>query len=591
MIIVKNIVRAIRLLFKTAPLLMIMLGLLTTLSLFVSPLFSLIDKYLFDTLQDNTQHVVEISKIIYIIGLYFFYNFFVFLLFKLINIVSIYTQTIVNAALQKETMNRINNVEYERFEDSKFYDYMTTVNNEISGGNILSIFSNIITFISVIGTTIYLGYLLLDLSIWAVIVSIVCCIPGFLHQATFGKKNWEFNTSKIPLQRKMGYYFFLLSSIQVYRENRIYGTIPKYKEKYSSLFDDYYQELKEFNSKNCWKGVLMATLHTIGTVSVILFAYIQAAYGNITLGDAVLFVGVSQSIYNNIQNAIYTFGSINTSRHSVNNLLDFLSMSKGVNAKINDCVYDVNNPIEIELSNITFSYPHTQKTVLEGLDLKIKKGEKLALVGENGSGKTTLAKIILGLYSPQSGKVKINGIDSINIPKSDKYGSACFQDFCTYSFSIRENVAFGDITKLLCDDSLNRAIDMSCLDRKSFDNNVDSQLTKLFDSNGVVLSGGQLQKLALARSFLFEEGFLILDEPSASLDVRTEYEIFSTVLKLLEGKTSIVITHRLANVVHCDRIVYLESGKICEEGTHRELMDKNGKYAELFRTQAEKYLL
>ena len=588
----KNITCSIRLLYKISPLLTLLLGVFTALSLFLSPLFSLMDKFLFDILQQGYSDGLEWKRILYIVLLYFCYNFGVFALFKIKDIINTYTQTAVSTSLQKKTINMISKIEYDRFEENEFYNYITTVQNEIGGGNVLGLYLNTITLISVVATTVFLSYLLFRLSAWAVLLSLLCCVPGFLHQASFGKKNWEFNTLKIPLQRKTGYFFSLLSSIGAYRENRIYNTIPFYKEKYSGLFSEYYKELKSFNANNCWKGVLMATFHAVGTVTVIAYAYYQAASGNISLGDAVLFVGVCQSIYNNVQNAVYTFGSINEARHSVNNIFNLLStpnldQRNIVENKTNECS---NHSAEIELTDIIYAYPGDEKNVLNGLNLKIKNGEKLAIVGENGSGKTTLAKIILGLYHPQKGTVKINGRDITAVPESFRYGSVCFQDYCTYSLSVRENVAFGDITKLRNDEDIFNAIDMSRFERSSFDNNIDRQITKLFDTNGIVLSGGQSQKLSLARAFLFEYGLIVLDEPSASLDVMTENEVFDTALKLMQDRTSIVITHRLANVVHCDRIVYLDSGKICEEGTHKELMKMNGKYAELFSIQAKKYI-
>ncbi|MGI6744242.1 MAG: ABC transporter ATP-binding protein [Eubacteriales bacterium] len=588
----KNIRCSIKLLFKISPLLMLLLGLFTALSLGLSPLFSLIDKLLFDIIQQSYGDGLEWKKVLYIVLLYFCYNFFVFALFRIKDITGTYAQTIVSTSLQKKTISRISKIDYDRFEENEFYNYITTVQKEITGGNLLGIYLNSITLISVIATTAFLSYLLFRLSAWAVLLSILCCVPGFLHQASFGKKNWEFNTSKIPLQRKIGYYFSLLSSIGAYRENRIYDTTSVYKEKYSGLFGEYYKELKSFNAKNCWKGVIMAILHAVGTVSVITYAYYQAAQGNISLGDAVLFVGVCQSIYNNVQNAVYTFGSINEARHSVNNILNFLSTSdlneKKMGEKNTKKIDD--EGVEIELTNITYAYPGVDKNVLNGLNLRIKNGEKLAIVGENGSGKTTLAKIILGLYHPQKGTVKINGYDIKTVSNDFRYASVCFQDYCTYSLSVRENVAFGNIANIRDDEDILNAIDMSRLERTSFDNDIDRQVTKVFDTNGVVLSGGQSQKLSLARAFMYKHGLLVLDEPSASLDVVTENEIFDTTLNLMRDSTSIVITHRLANVIHCDRIVYLDSGIICEEGTHNELMMKKGKYAELFSIQAEKYV-
>lgn len=496
---------------------------------------------------------------------------------------------------------------YTQFENNEHYNYIATIHKEINSGNILGLYQHTVSFISIFATTTYLSYLLYELNILAVILSLLCCLPGFIHQTTFGKKNWEFNTSKIPLQRKTGYYFQLLSSLNPYLENRIYGTISKYKDEFEELHKGHYKELKEFNKENCYKGIVMATIHSLGTVLVIAYAYNQAAKGTISLGDAVLFVGISQSIYNNVQNGIYTFGAMNESRRSIHNILGFI---EGGNEKLlnkKECLEKIESKnddtkeesleeqnlevVDMTLSGVSFAYPSSDKEVLSNLNLSIKKGEKLAIVGENGSGKTTLVKLLLGIYHPKKGEILLNTKNLRDYSDNIRYGTVAFQDYYTYSFSIRENIAFGNMEKLSDDKSIQDAIEKSQLDKSSYGDNIESQVTKTFDSNGIVFSGGQTQKLSLARAFLYEKGLLILDEASAALDAKTEHEIFQSTLALMKARTTVLITHRLSNVVHCDRIVYLESGKICEEGSHEELLSLNGRYAKLFRIQSEKYIV
>ncbi|PNT93535.1 ABC transporter ATP-binding protein [Clostridium thermosuccinogenes] len=583
----KKITRYINLLLRNSPALVILLAILTVCSFVLPPLHSLLDKLLFDTVQQDYRKALNWSSILFIVFLYFAYNLGVYVIFKAKDFISDYTQIKLNASIQKKVMAKINQITYDKYEDNNFYNYLTAIESEINEGNVLGIFVNTMSMFGALLSIVYLSCIMLSLGIIPMLLSSVCCIPGFIHQATFGKKNWEFNTSKIPLQRKTLYIFSLLSSIDSYKENRIYDTFDHYKKKYSHLLNEYYEELKSFNLKNCWKGIIMATIHSLGTVSVIAYAYFQAANNRITLGDAVLFVGVTQSIYNYIQNVIYYIGNLNETGHSVDNLLSFISDGEGENTS---------KPVEkqcadvfIELKNVKYAYPNMENNILDGIDLTIHQNEKIAIVGENGCGKTTLAKIILGLYHPKEGTVKLNGVDLNEVKQETRYATVCFQDYFTYSFTVRENVAFGNIEKLHDDNSILNAIKMSQLEFDIFNHDLGKYINKEFDTKGIVLSGGQAQKLSLSRAFLFDKGLIILDEPSAFLDVITENEIFESTLALMKDRAAIVITHRLANVINCDTIIYLENGKVCEKGTHDELMKLKGKYYNLFSIQANKY--
>jgi len=495
-----------------------------------------------------------------------------------------YTTVKFSAKLQHLCMQKVAEVDYGRFEDNEYYNYITTITREINGNNILNIFMNSISILGAAITIIFLSMILIQLGIIPLIMSIIFCIPGFIHQASFGKKNWEFNTAKIPLQRKLEYLFSILSSVSTYKENRIYNTTEKYKYKYKSLFNEYYSQLRDFNTHNCWKGILMATIHSIGTVAAIAYAYFLAASGSITLGSAVMFVGITQNMYYFVQNIVFYIGQINEEKHSIDNILSFENEASPTVDKEKKIITE---NVIIELKNVTYAYPGSTKNAIDGVSFVIQENEKIAIVGENGSGKTTLAKIILGLYKPDKGLVKVNGT---NIKGCDlRYATACFQDYFTYSLSIRENVAFGNLSKLYADFDIMQAIRMSKLDQVTFYNDLDHNVSRTFYSNGIQLSGGQAQKLSLARAFIFDKGLLILDEPSASLDVVTENEIFESTLALMENRSTVVITHRLANVISCDTILYLENGKVVEQGTHDELMQLRGKYYELFTIQAEKY--
>ena len=239
----------------------------------------------------------------------------------------------------------------------------------------------------------------------------------------------------------------------------------------------------------------------------------------------------------------------------------------------------------IRLEDVSFSYPKSNGNTLHNINLTIKRGEKIALVGANGAGKTTLAKLILGFYNPSQGQVLFD--DNIRSNNTLADASAVFQSFCKYFFTLRENVAFGNISEIDHDTELLDRLKEFDFDLSKVNFSLDTQLGREFE--GVELSGGEWQKIALARGFLKESDFIILDEPNSGLDPLTESKLFQCFIGLLKNCTGIIITHRIGIASLADRIVLLENGQIAEEGTHAQLMDKRGQYFTMFEAQATMY--
>ena len=230
---------------------------------------------------------------------------------------------------------------------------------------------------------------------------------------------------------------------------------------------------------------------------------------------------------------------------------------------------------------------------MEDVSFRFHSREKLALVGMNGSGKTTLIKLLLRFYDPTQGEIRLNGINlkEYDLKSLRKVYSTLFQDYCNYAFTVRESVELADLTVEQADERLEQAIRNSGAEEfvSKFSNGLDTYLTREYETDGEELSGGQWQKVALARTFYREAPIYILDEPSAALDAQSEDELFRNFEKLYHDKGSILVSHRLSNVIHTDKILVLENGRLIEQGSHKELMNLNGRYAEMFRLQAEKY--
>lgn len=246
----------------------------------------------------------------------------------------------------------------------------------------------------------------------------------------------------------------------------------------------------------------------------------------------------------------------------------------------------------IEVFDLAFAYTSQSPPVLKGVNFRVRPGEKIAIVGENGAGKSTLVKCLLGLYIPDSGTIRFDGIDIRDIEKDSMRAnvSAVFQDFISYQLTARENIAMGQVSKISDDAAIMEAADKAGAGEliRRLPQGIDTELGPLFD-NGYELSGGQWQKIALSRAFMKDAQVVILDEPTAAPDPKAEAEVYDNFTRLYEGKTTIMISHRLSSCRHADRIIVLRDGKIIEEGNHDELIRREGEYAQMFTSQAKRY--
>lgn len=493
-----------------------------------------------------------------------------------------------NFVLKKLLYEKILKIPYEEYEDSKFFDDISLSNIAISTSGI-NVIQNIITIIGSIISLLGMLGILLTIHWTMPLALFISTLPGMILLFAVKTKSYNISKETALKSRELDYTSDLFLNRSIVKEIKIYNTGEYLLNKWKTLFQ-YIQvhTLKlafwEFKTTSLAVFVLQAS-----SLIVSLILIQQISSNILTVGDYVALLGAVTSVQGIFGVIGGSLGSIFETAIYNNSLLKVLN-------------YKLKNPIgnhissnkfeELDVNNLTFIYPQTDKRVLKNISLRIKKGENIAIVGHNGSGKTTLLNCLLGLYNATDGQIKLNNHSIEEIDKVNLYNimSAIFQDFGRYKYTVRENLSFGDLEKFNKDSELFDNLKKVDLYNKisNFDNKLDTYLTKEMP-NGSELSGGEWQKLAIARGFLKNTDLIILDEPTAALDPISELNIFEVFYKLAQNKTIITISHRLGPTRLADRIIVMNNGEIHEEGSFDELMSKKGMYYEMYLAQSNWY--
>jgi len=477
------------------------------------------------------------------------------------------------------------------FEHPDFYDRLQNARRE-SGYKPVDLINDTFLIVQNSITLISFAVLLLRFSPWLVMILLAASIPAFIAETRFSEEGFRLLTRRAPETRQINYLSRLLTEDTSAKEIKLFNLGATLLTRYMTLFDKFFREDQSLAVRRAVAGFglgLIATLGFYGSYAWIVWHTVQ---GKISLGDMTLYLTLFRQGQSTFQAILSGVGSIYENNLFMANLFDFLGLKPQMSVAAQKQVLPVPLRRGIEFRGVGFRYPENEEWALHDINLTIRSGEKIALVGPNGAGKTTLIKLLTRLYDPTEGTILIDGIDIRELDPADlrQRIGVIFQDFVRYHLPACENIGFGQIEAL---DNMEQIIASA---RKSGAHAVVESLPEGYQTilgrwfhGGHELSVGQWQKIALARAFMRDAEILVLDEPTASLDAETEYEIFRRFHELTVGKLAILISHRFSTVRMADRIVVIQEGRITEIGSHQDLLRQQGIYAHLFNMQAEGY--
>ena len=524
---------------------------------------------------------------------YFTYLFLKKILSRINSMVTSIAGERVSNHIKLKIINKAKTVDMRSFDRPEFYEKLENANRE-AGMRPLHILNATFSVISTAISAVSFIAVLATLSPWAPVIVIVTAIPTAITSYYFRHKNFRYMRRHSKERREMNYYSNMMVNKDMAKEVRLLGLSDTFIDKYKRVFAKYYAGIKRLIIKEGVVQTLVGLITTVATCGLFVFVAYSIIFGNGEIGDYSLYTGALSSISGYVTTLLNSTASIYEGTLFINNMIEFMNEEVTVVPSIeNPHIPELDRPHTIEFRDVSFRYPGTDHDVISHVNLKMEHGESVVLVGLNGAGKTTLIKLLTRLYDPTEGVILLDGRDvrEYDVKAYHDMFGIIFQDFGKYAETVTENIEFGDIDRDHSFDDVQLAAKRGSATAfiEKLPLGFDTPLTRVFEDDGIELSGGQWQKLSVARAFYKKSEFLILDEPTASLDPIAEQEVFDRFQELSEDKITLFVSHRLSGAVNADKIIVLEYGKLVEVGNHEELMAKRGKYFTLFSTQAHRY--
>ena len=496
----------------------------------------------------------------------------------------------VSNASSVRLMEHAATLDLEDFEDAEFQDQLERARRQTSGrmtlmGQLLGQAQDIVTVASfAAGLILYAP--------WLIVLLFLALVPAFLGEAHFNARSYSLNYVRTPERRELDYVRHTAASVETAKEVKIFGLNGFLIDRYRRLAADMYAANRKLAVRRAGWGGLFTAIGTIGYYLAYAYIVWRTLAGEFSIGDLTFLAGSFRRLRNLLEGLLAGFSSTASQALYLDDLFSFFDVQPEIYSRKNPRAFP--QPIRqgFVFEDVGFIYPGAERWAVRNLSFTLHAGEVLALVGENGAGKTTLVKLLARLYDPDEGRILLDGHDLRDYDLDELRGNmgVIFQDFVRYNFSAADNIAVGRIAARDDRARIAQAAKRSLADDviAKLPAGYEQMIGKRF-KNGVELSGGEWQKIAIARAYMREADVLILDEPTAALDARSEFEVFQRFKELSEGKTAVLISHRFSSVRMADRILVLADGKVEAAGTHEELMAQPGRYSELFELQAAGY--
>ncbi|MFL9483212.1 ABC transporter ATP-binding protein [Chitinophagaceae bacterium LWZ2-11] len=481
-------------------------------------------------------------------------------------------------------------LDLEQFEDSNFYDKLERARQQTIGRTVL--LSQVLSQLQDLITVAFLATGLIVFNPWLIVLLFIAVIPAFLGEAHFNDKNYALTRRQTPERRDLDYIRYVGASDETAKEIKIFNLSGFFIDRFKTLSNKFYIDNKHLTIKRSVWGTLFAFLGSLGYYGAYVFIILRTITGSLSIGDLTFLAGSFRQLRSLLESILTRFTAVSQGAIYLKDFFDFFEISPNIHPTPNPRPFPKPILQGFTFENVGFRYAHSERWANRHLNFTLNVGEKLALVGENGAGKSTLVKLLSRLYDPTEGRILLDGYDlrEYDVNELRTQIGVIFQDYLRYQMTVSQNIAVGNISEKENRDLIITSAEQSLAAPliQKLPSKYDQALGKRFN-NGVDLSGGEWQKIALARAYMKDAQLLILDEPTSALDARAEYEVFQRFSELTKGKTAVLISHRFSTVRMADRILVLENGEVLEVGSHEELLKLNGRYAELFNLQAVGY--